>query len=1008
MEPEDISPGSLPGSRYRWGELLGRGAMGRVVEAWDPILERSVALKVLHGDDPEWIERLLREARVQARIDHPNVCRVYEVGEAEGRPFIAMQRVRGRDLLTATRGLPLERKVRLLATVADAVQAAHEAGLIHRDLKPANVLVEERDDGAPAPYVLDFGLARDPDVRGPTRTGQLVGTPAYMSPEQARGEVERLDRRTDVWSLGVILYELAVGQPPFAGDSFAGVLRSVVEDEPPRPSRLRARVPRDLERVIEKCLEKEPGQRYPSARALADDLERWLAGEPVQARPVGWVRRTGKHLRRHPMATAFGVVTFVALVALGAVWWQARWQLRERSRIAERVGRQVERMESQMRLAHLLPLHDVRPDRQRVEADMVALEKEMERLGPIARGPGLYALGRGFQSLGRHQPAREHLEAAWHEGYRTPETALALGRTWTALYLDRLARVDRFADPELRRAERERARRELGDPALRYLEAADAEELRLAAHERAYLEGLILLHEGKLETARDRARRATARIGWFYEGLLLAGRVEREQATTALQAHDFEPALAGLERARELLADAGSRAPSDPEVHLALCETWYQQTQWERNRGRDPEPAFRQAVDACGGALIADPTLERGLDLRSLVAWLHGQHRVRKGRDPAESLALAIGDARRLLKLDPGHAQAWSHLGNAFSVQATWELEQGRDPTPHLDQAVEYFHRAVELAPGDGFLLLSLGHALSRRGTYRAWRGEAPMASFRAAEEIYERAFGQERAVASRLWNGLCSVRTSTGYHLFERGEDPERSYERAAEACREALALAPGYLSALSNLGLTWWSQAQLEMRRGDDPEASFAAAEEAFEQVLTVDPSAGAASVNLTGMLIDRARWGLEHGEDAQMLGELLGRAEKYNQTVGEIYPADSHLFRSRIELLRARRAIQRGSSPEPAFDTALEAGLRGAGHQPEMAVHWEQVVAVERARAEWLASLRPVPVGQARKSAETALKWVRRGLEADPGRAEIQRHREALQALVEELSRMPPETP
>jgi len=307
---------------------IGTGGMGEVFKAWDPDLQRYVALKYLRHDDPVLVERLLREARAQARVDHPSVCKVYEVGEDDGRPYIAMEYVDGVPLDNAARSLSIEQKIVLVKEITEAVQAAHTAGLIHRDLKPANILVTDHD-GRPHPYVLDFGIARIEEIAGLTMTGQVMGTPGYLSPEQARGEVATLDRRTDVFSLGVILYELLGGSKPFTGDSNVEILMHLIEDEP-EPLRKRVPdVPRDLETVVMTCLEKDPDRRYPSAKALAADLDRFLAGDAVDARPITAVERLTRKARKNKLLTAviaavvLLVLTFIAVLAGGWVKYTA-------------------------------------------------------------------------------------------------------------------------------------------------------------------------------------------------------------------------------------------------------------------------------------------------------------------------------------------------------------------------------------------------------------------------------------------------------------------------------------------------------------------------------------------------------------------------------------------------------------------------------------------------------------------------------------------------------------
>ncbi|MFP2910662.1 serine/threonine-protein kinase, partial [Pyxidicoccus sp. 3LFB2] len=289
----------VPGwERYQPVRFLGQGGMGQVFLAYDARLRRHAALKFVRDGDAGLTRRILSEARAQARVAHERVCQVYEVGEVQGLAFIAMQYVEGVPLNQLADSLTVEQLALLLRDAAEGVHAAHRAGLIHRDLKPGNILVERTGDGRLKPYVMDFGLARDWKEQGLTATGAVLGTPHYMAPEQARGEVSRLDRRADVYSLGATLYTLLTGQPPIPGDNGLEVLSNIATREPRPPRALNPALPVDLEAIVLKCLEKDRAARYDSARALAEDLDRFVSGEPVQARPTGPGYRLRKALRK--------------------------------------------------------------------------------------------------------------------------------------------------------------------------------------------------------------------------------------------------------------------------------------------------------------------------------------------------------------------------------------------------------------------------------------------------------------------------------------------------------------------------------------------------------------------------------------------------------------------------------------------------------------------------------------------------------------------------------------
>ena len=342
------SPEAIRG--YELIEPLGEGGMGEVWKARQVKLNRTVALKMVLGGrrvGPKDLIRFLAEAEAVAAIRHPHVVQVFEYGDAAGRPFLAMEYLPGGSLTDrlrrATRLAPAAAAA-LVASLADAVQAAHDQGIVHRDLKPANVLFDE----AGQPKVTDFGLAKRAGGTDLTASQAVMGTPAYMAPEQARGDTKFVGPQADVYSLGVILYECLTGTRPFADASQMGLLRRVAEEEPERPGRRVAGLPRDVELIALKCLAKDPAERYATAAELAGDLRRFAAGEPVSVRATGLVERAAKWARRKPtLAAAYtlgllAMLLAVLLVGLSAMAvWQ--WRASERVRIAVMTARDVEK-----------------------------------------------------------------------------------------------------------------------------------------------------------------------------------------------------------------------------------------------------------------------------------------------------------------------------------------------------------------------------------------------------------------------------------------------------------------------------------------------------------------------------------------------------------------------------------------------------------------------------------------------------------------------------------------
>ena len=333
---------------YEILDELGRGGMGVVYRARHVGLNRQVALKmILAGSHagPVQVSRFRAEAEAVARIQHPNIVQIFDVGVQDGRPFFSLELIEGGSLAQYTDGLPQppERAVGWVRTLAGAVEAAHVAGIIHRDLKPSNILLA--NDGTLK--ITDFGLAKTlgADV-GVTRTDSVMGSPSYMAPEQAEGRSRQVGPAADIYALGAILYDLLTGRPPFKGATALETLQQVKAIEPLPPGRLQPGLPRDLETICLKCLEKEPSRRYATAGALADELDRFLRHEPILARPIGRLERTARWCRHNPaLAGCIGLVAVLMLV-LTAGSISAAVRLRAQRDVAEGHAARAERAEN--------------------------------------------------------------------------------------------------------------------------------------------------------------------------------------------------------------------------------------------------------------------------------------------------------------------------------------------------------------------------------------------------------------------------------------------------------------------------------------------------------------------------------------------------------------------------------------------------------------------------------------------------------------------------------------
>jgi hypothetical protein len=423
LQPSWLDPQRPREGRYVLGPLLGQGGMGEVREAWDVVLCRTVALKLLRKLDPSSLIRFLHEARLQSRLAHPNVCQIFDVESSEAAPRIAMQLVRGPTLADAAPDLAVADIVRIVAQVAGAVHAAHRRKLIHRDLKPSNILLEPDPEGGWTPYVCDFGLALDLDGPAMAASPWVQGTPAYMAPEQLQEDPARIGPATDVFALGGTLHFALRGELP-------GGPRLAPDPNGGRPPK---EVPRDLDLIIRKCLEPDPERRYPTAKALGEDLGRFLRGEPIAAR--GGKAQDDRWRRwSRVWKPALGVLLAGTCLAAALAQGQKRLaaSFRSRSTWEHHFTREAAEMERDLLLERALPAHDLRPAYARLRVRLEGIVSRLATLGPEAQGPGHYALGQGQFLLGDFGSAQRELELARGWGFREPEAAGLLALTLVA------------------------------------------------------------------------------------------------------------------------------------------------------------------------------------------------------------------------------------------------------------------------------------------------------------------------------------------------------------------------------------------------------------------------------------------------------------------------------------------------------------------------------------------------------------------------------------------------
>lgn len=884
---------------------VGRGSSGRVYRAFDPARGCDVAIKVVPCTTPEWLARAHREAQLQARIEHPNIARVYGFGERDGEFCLVMQYIDGAPADEACRHLSLVQIAGVIAKVAGALDAAHQAGLVHRDIKPGNVMVARDSNGEPVPYVVDFGLARDLSAEGLTETGAMLGTPGYMAPEQVRGEHHRVDARSDVFGLGALAYALFTGAPAFAGQSSAervlAVARGSVRTQTPAYRSL----PLALRAVLARCLQARPQDRYPSALALAEDLKRWQRGEtPLALRGHRW--RTARDLlRRHPRAVA---MLSLAVVLASLVLW-GLWREQRHAGEAARFASAAAAIEADVQMAHLMPEHPLQSLRDDLRARLIALENASERSATVVRRHAGLALARARLALDEPEHALRLLADVRKDGAGGPEVAFEEGRAQARLYRRELLRAMETLDPVLAGLRRDRAVRDHAQPALAAF--GDAQTLtdsrgRLAI---AYRHGLGGEPEAGLRALAD------IDTPLLLDALILRAELSGDVAEQTLRRRASEGALTQVGEALDRAAAATTALRSSPVAQAAHCRAQMLALRAEQIL---PLPPF-----ADSGACAVSTRLTPG-DADAWITAIAQQTLAavvarRRGRDDAPALAFVEQAIAQALESGIPPAALAPVRVQALLVQVQREADLGRDATALLDQATALLAAGDEA--DDRFDLLIARHELDMV-TARFGRASERDAASARAMAVAERlvAFSPDNA---SLRNRLGAALDDMAYQRLRLGRDPEDFSQRAVAHHEHVRDIDPESVSNLANLGLALWTHADVATWQGENPEPHFAASAQASDAVLQRDPQHRNALSNLGGTLTGWAEWRIAHGLDAH---DLLARADSAR---ARLLALTENRFAIPCDLARLHLAKARAQGDDVLLDEAIGMARDGLSH-------------------------------------------------------------------------------
>jgi serine/threonine-protein kinase len=875
--------------RYEILDRLGEGATAVVYRAMDRELHRPVALKVqrqLIEPNEVLSQRFRREAQAAAGLSHPNVVMVHDAGEERGRLYLVMELVEGRPLSDILRNGPNDprRMLQILEKAARGVAAAHEKGIVHRDLKPSNILVTTSGE----PKVADFGLAHLVDSTAQlTKTGSSLGTPLYMSPEQVEGRAKDISPRTDVYSLGAILYELVTGRVPHQGETMMEIYGRIVRDEPALPRTLNPSAPEEIQTVALKALEKDPQRRYPTAKEFAEDVGRYLAGEPVLARPIGRTYRTYRALRKSPLARGIAIALAVVLLGAGAVGLAVR---EKAGRLEEEREKNLSllRKQARMSLEAVLRLRragDNESMKQFVPELEAAYRQALESAPEVAEVE--YLMGRMSRALMEEEKAIRYQENALQKDplYAPAlyERAVLLANRYGAELVKAVADARKLppgpATAQVSRSiplpsplDVEVARQELvtiRETILRDCTTLEGILSRKPEGGRPQgvgdahvltVKGILAFCRLEFVDARNLLQEAVRKDPTLEEAwLTLCLAVYRLANLRARESTNSEEILKLYADADDLYGKAIDRDKGFVPHWIGRADNWRHRGFYLMGRGQDGRPELRKAEEDLNHALTLTQDHPEAWFLRISVRQMLGVHQMDRNETPVKELEAAEEDLRVILAKWGDRPVAWSLQGQLHYQRARWRSRSGGDPMPEYDAAVKAFARATALDPQYMEAILDRGMTRLSQALSGSSRGVDPLPIFDAGVADYDAAIRLGRNTP-RPWEGRGQTLYYRGSYQLGKNQDPVPDFSQAIQDFDEAVKLNPTLSRVWAMNGRTHARMAGILEKKGDVAEAvgHLATASEQFKRAFELNKSL-------------EAEFGNEAGEARKRLAQL-----------------------------------------------------------------------------------------------------------------------------------------
>jgi len=784
--------------------------------------------------------------------------------------------------------------------------------------------VERTAEGRWVPYVLDFGVAHDSNAgHSLTQTGALLGTPQYMSPEQARSDTKNIDRRSDVYSLGAMLYELLTGVPPVQAENLTDILLQVLDVEPTPPRQVVPDLPVALETVTLKCLQKEPAARYDSAKALAEDLRRYLDDVPVQARRVSVVRKLLKKARRNKPLVAVGIALVLSLLGLASYGVKNRLDARAREQraiqqaaLAQKLGQEIKDMEWLLRSSRQLQLHDLEREKVIVRKRMSKLSQELQGYGELSSGLAHYALGRGHMALHEYPQALTELQQAIAKGYQDGEVYYALGFVLGKHYEQAMADARLSGGGDW-------AKKQLKEIEPKYLTPAIAALQRsrsMKVDSPHYLDGLIAFYQRDYDGALKHADMALKEAPWLYEASKLAGDVHHERALQARDSGKDDDAKREFAAAVKSFEAAAAEGHSDAEVYEGLAEAWVRQIEMAVTKELPTDEAYAAAVAASDKITVAEPGSISG-SLKKAYAAMLSLIVTTYGPNAAERVQRCLSAAQDVFAKQPGHPYASDAASNCYILASEMAQQQGKDPSPFFRNSLQLLEPAIAKYPYFLWGINDLGNAFSNLGKYHQIHGDqksvemlqkslryhaeralldrsyinsclnsltvtlALVYECRSEEDLIARLSSADRyfldctlinSKDQRCFNNYFQIYARAAYRTFLSGRDAQPRVQRALQHLALTRQLGQKLQDAEGHAAMTYLVQARDLLRKKLSPAASLAQLDAALVDCFALAPEDVLCRTLAAQALWARADWqAAQHLPFVETLTAALAKA-------------------------------------------------------------------------------------------------------------------------------------